>query len=101
MKRLFLFAIVLALFGGIAFMLRSGARLDSLPQLQDDSPVQTRAAFRDGIYLSGLAAERGEGPHVSEGRWSNQADRTLFVAGYRQGHDKGLAVRAAMVKRTR
>ncbi len=100
MRRLFLFAIVLALCAGIAFVLRSGPHQDFLPELQDDSPVQTRAAFRDGLYLGGLAAERGEAPHVSEGRWLNHADRTLFAAGYQQGYDRGLAVRAAMVNRT-
>ena len=79
MRRLFLFAIVLALCGGIGFMVRNAGRQDSVPIFQDTNPVQTRAAFRDGLYLGGLAAERGEEPHVSEGRWSNQADRTLFV----------------------
>ena len=101
MRRLFLFAIVLALCGGIGFMLRNAGRQDSVPIFQDTSPVQTRAAFRDGLYLGGRAAERGEEPHISEGRWSNQADRTLFAAGYQQGYDRGLAVRAAMVNRTR
>ena len=100
MRRLFLFAILLTLCGGVAFVLRSAARQDSFPKLHDNNPVQTRAAFRDGLYLGRLAAQRGEEPHISEGRWSNQADRTLFTAGYAQGYDEGIAVRAAVVNRT-
>lgn len=80
-------------------MLGNAGRQDSLPIFQD--PVQTRAAFRDGLYLGGRAAERGEEPHISEGRWSNWAHRALFAAGYQQGYDRGLAVRAAMVNRIR
>ena len=97
MRRLFLFAIMLTLCAGVAFMVRSAARGDSFPKLQDNNPVQTRAAFRDGLYLGGLAAQRGEEPHISEGRWSSPTDRTLFTAGYQQGYDRGIAVRAAVV----
>jgi hypothetical protein len=100
MRRLFLFAIALTLWAGVAFMLSSAARQDSFPKLPDNNQVQTRAAFRDGLYLGALAAQRGEEPHVSEGRWSNQADRTLFTAGYALGYDEGIAVRAAVVNGT-
>ena len=96
MGRQFLFAIVLTLCAGVAFMVRSPARRNSFPNLQDNNPVQTGAAFRDGLYLGGLAARRGEEPHISEGRWSNQADRTSFTAGYQQGYDEAIAVRAAV-----
>jgi hypothetical protein len=99
MRKVFLFAIALTLWAGVAFMLRRAARQDSFPRLHDNNPVQTRAAFRDGLYLGGLAAQRGEEPHISEGRWSNQADRILFTAGYAQGYDEGIAVRAAVVNR--
>jgi hypothetical protein len=99
MRKLFLFAIALTLWAGVAFMLPSAAR-HSFPKLHDNNQAQTRAAFRDGLYLGGLAAQRGEEPHVSEGRWSNQADRTLFTAGYAQGYDEGIAVRAAALNRT-
>jgi hypothetical protein len=100
MRKLFLFAIALTLWAGVAFMLPSTARQDSFPKLHDNNPVQTRAAFRDGLYLGGLAAQRGEEPNISEGHWSNPADRTLFTAGYAQGYDEGIAVRAAVVNRT-
>jgi hypothetical protein len=99
MRKVFLFAIALTLWAGVAFMLRLAARQDSFPRLHDNNPGQTRAAFRDGLYLGGLAAQCGEEPHISEGRWSNQADRILFTAGYAQGYDEGIAVRAAVVNR--
>lgn len=97
MRRLFLFAIVLTLCAGVAFVLRSAARQDSFPNLYDNDPVQMRAAFRDGLYLGGLAAKRGEEPRVSEGRWSDQTDRKLFIAGYQRGYDEAIAVRAAVI----
>jgi hypothetical protein len=98
MRRLFLFAIVLSLGVGVAFTLRSAAGQDSFPNLHN-SPDQTGAAFRDGLYQGELAAERGEEPHISDGRWSNQADRASFTAGYRQGYE-AVAVRAAVVSRS-
>jgi hypothetical protein len=62
--------------------------------------LATDAAFRDGLYLGGLAAKRGEEPRISEGRWSNQADRASFMSGYQQGYDDLIAVRAAIVNPT-
>jgi hypothetical protein len=96
MRRLFLFAIVLTLCAGLTFVLRSAVRRGSFPELHDNNPAQARAAFRDGLYLGGLAAKRGEEPHISEGRWSNQEDRALFTAGYQQGYEDVIAVRAAV-----
>src|SRR5258705_196533 len=84
---LFCFSIALTLWAGVAFMLRRAARKDSFPGLHDNNPAQTRAAFRDGLYLGRLAAQSGEEPHISEARGSNQADRILFTAGYAQGYD--------------
>jgi hypothetical protein len=100
MRRLFLVAIVLTLCAGVAFVLRSSAVRDSLPDLQDNRSVQTSAAFRDRLYLGGLAARRGEEPHISEGRWANQVDRSSFKAGYQQGYDEAIAVRGAVIDRT-
>jgi hypothetical protein len=100
MRRLFLFASVITLCAGVAFMVRNPARRDSLPNLHDNNPFWTGAAFRDGLYLGGLAARRGEESHISEGRWSNQADRSSFTAGYEQGYDEGIAVRASVINPT-
>jgi hypothetical protein len=100
MRRLFLFAIVLTLGAGVAFVLRSSAVRDPLLDVQNNRAVQTSAAFRDGLYLGGLAARHGEEPHFSEGRWANQVDRSSFKAGYQQEYDDAIAIRAAVVDRT-
>ncbi len=42
------------------------------------------AAFRDGVYQARLAAENGEKPHLSTGRWSKDSDRRAYVAAYQQ-----------------
>ena len=44
------------------------------------------AAFRDGVYLGGLAraAKRQMRPQI--GRWSSEKDRASFAAGYQQGY---------------
>ena len=60
----------------------------------------TNGAFRDGLYLGTLAAKRGEEPRIAEGRWSSQPDRASFTAGYQQGYDQLIPVRAAAVNRT-
>ena len=90
MRRLFLFAIALTLWAGVAFMLPSAARQDSFPKLHDNNLVQTRAAFRDGLYLGGLAAQRGEEPHISEGRWSTRQTASCLRLGMRKDMTKVL-----------
>jgi hypothetical protein len=44
----------------------------------------TNGAFRDGIYQARLDAQSGRRPHLTSGRWSNDADRASFVSGYEQ-----------------
>lgn len=44
------------------------------------------AAFRDGLFLARLDAEKGRKPRLLSGRWSTDADRRLFVAAYLQGY---------------
>lgn len=48
-------------------------------------------AFRDGLYLGKLAAERGQELRPPIGRWSTDRDRSLFTDGYRRGY-RSLAV---------
>ncbi len=98
MRKLFLVAIVVMLSAGV-FMLRTAAHQDSFRE-PHNSAVEADGAFRDGSYQGWLAARRGEEPHISEGRWSNQAERASFTAGYQQGYDEAVAVRAAVVDRT-
>ena len=55
------------------------------------SPNATSAAFRDGLHLGRLDGQSGRSPHVSIGRWSNEADRALFAVGYEAGYRNSLA----------
>jgi hypothetical protein len=54
-------------------------------------------AFRDGLYLGGLAAESGQAPRLAIGRWSADQDRSMFAAGYRRGYSESVASAAANV----
>jgi hypothetical protein len=44
------------------------------------------AAYRDGLYVGNLAAQRGEQRLAPVGRWATQIDRDAFLAGYEQSH---------------
>ena len=56
-----------------------------------DAQLAADGAFRDGLYLGKLAAERGRPLHPLTGRWSSDKDRASFVAGYRRGYNDSLA----------
>jgi hypothetical protein len=51
-------------------------------------------AYRDGIFVGHLAAQRGQASHPLVGRWSNERDRASFAAGYQRGYGQGAAERA-------
>ena len=42
------------------------------------------AAYRDGLYVGKLAAQRGEQRLAPVGRWATQSDREAFMDGYEQ-----------------
>jgi hypothetical protein len=44
------------------------------------------AAYRDGLYVGKLAAQRGGQRLAPVGRWSTQNDREAFLAGYEQSN---------------
>jgi hypothetical protein len=46
------------------------------------------AAYRDGLYVGKLAAQRGEQRLAPVGRWSAQSDREAFLAGYEQSNSE-------------
>ena len=60
-----------------------------------NAPLAADAPFRDGLYVGELAARAGRPQHAPVGRWSNQADRARFAAGYRLGYHDSLAALAA------
>jgi hypothetical protein len=49
-------------------------------------------AFRDGLYLGRLTAESGRPFHAPVARWSSEKDRASFVAGYRSGYVRSIAI---------
>ena len=89
MKSLFWFALVVALGMGTASMLRADHH-NHLPVLNQAVAQITNAAFRDGLYLGRLAAERSAEPHVASGRWATSEDRSSFTAGYQRGYSEFL-----------
>jgi len=93
MKTLALFALATALGIGTASLLRTDH-----PASSNQTVAQAiDGAFRDGMYLGKLAAERGEGSHVAIGRWATPKDRSSFATGYQQGYNEFLASRAGSV----
>jgi hypothetical protein len=58
-----------------------------------DEPMIT-AAYRDGLFLGSLAAQRRDLPHLSVGRWGTDHDRALFTAGYQQAYPQAVVAAA-------
>lgn len=89
MSRLSSGALVIAVCLGAAAMLASSREPVSESGATDVHQA-TEGAFRDGLYLGKLAAERGQPSHVCRGRWSREKDRALFAEGYQQGYSASL-----------
>jgi hypothetical protein len=85
MKTRMLFASLIALGMGTASLLRTGRHNQSFIASQAVAQT-TSAAFRDGLYLGRLAAERGAESHIASGRWATPEDRAAFTAGYQHGY---------------
>jgi len=92
MKILSIFTIVIAMCLCTATMIQSGRSRDERQSSGVDASQVTSAPFRDGLYLGKLAAERGSNSHISRGRWSTEADRASFTAGFQQGYHNRLAL---------
>jgi len=92
MKTFSLFALVVVLGIGTASLLRT----DQNNRVSSPSETAAQAsdgAFRDGLYLGTLAAQRGAESHIAVGRWAASQDRSSFTAGYQQGYSDFLASR--------
>lgn len=100
MKRLSLFASVIALGMGTASLLRGDRRVAYF-SANDNVAQATNGAFRDGLYLGRLAAERGIAPRVARGRWATAEDQASFTAGYERGYKDVVANRAMSDKPVR
>jgi hypothetical protein len=91
MKAFSLFLLVAALGMGTASVLRIGQLQHLVNPNAAASAQSSDGAFRDGLYLGRLAAERGAEPHLAIGRWAFPEDRASFTAGYQQGYSEFLA----------
>jgi hypothetical protein len=97
MKRLSLFASVLALGVGTASLSTSRHHRFAVP---DEAVAQAAdGAFRDGLFLGRLAAENGHAPLIASGRWATEKDRLSFTTGYQRGYSEFLASRTSLVAR--
>jgi hypothetical protein len=79
-KKLLLAAVLLGLIFAVLLGALSYSRTDNA-----SSKMPVNGAFRDGLYQAKLDAQPGRTPRFMTGRWSSDADRTAFLAGYRQG----------------
>ncbi len=95
MKTLSLSTIVIALCLSAAAMIQSGHRSNASQNSSVEARQVTSGPFRDGLYIGKLAAERGGESHISSGRWATEANRASFKAGFQQGYQDGLVLRAS------
>jgi hypothetical protein len=94
MKTFSVFTLMVAIGMGTALMLLT-TQGHQFTKPNGTAAQTTDGAFRDGLYLGTLAAERGAAPHVAIGRWATAEDRMSFTAGYQQGYNEFLASRVA------
>jgi hypothetical protein len=85
MYRLSTFATALAICLGTTAVLNSGNSITK-PTRNVEASFAADGAFRDGLYLGKLTADRGQAFRPGIGRWSSQQDRAMFTAGYRRGY---------------
>ena len=90
MSKLSTYALAIAVSLGTTAMLDNSQR-----SIKADASTEARlaadGAFRDGMYLGKLAAERGRPLRPAIARWSTEQDRATFTAGYRRGYNETLA----------
>src|SRR5450631_3035622 len=90
MGKLLTFTLAIVVCLGTTATLASHDRAVRLSQ-KANAPLAADAAFRDGLYVGKLAAEAGRPLHAPAGRWSSDADRASFVAGFQRGYNETLA----------
>ena len=79
MKSLLVYVPTIIISGALAAILAMSAVHGS--QI-DAGSLNADAAFRDGVFMGHLDADRGRKPHLACGRWRTDADRRSFVSGY-------------------
>jgi hypothetical protein len=73
---------------GLALGLALGIFVRTPTVTNHDSARITDAAFRDGAFVASLDAQNGRKPHLMSGRWSDNADRAMFIVGYEQTYQQ-------------
>jgi hypothetical protein len=82
-KRVFWFVVAL----GLSFASGLFVGGSSHPSAPAENPaLASNAAYRDGLYQAKLDAREGRKPHFAVGRWSTEAARTSYIAGYQDGY---------------
>jgi hypothetical protein len=96
MKKLSVWTLMLAVLAGAAVVVKTKS-ITNMSQASINDARSTSVAFRDGMYLGKLAAQKGEPQHIAVARWAFDADRESFAAGYTQGYSANL-LQAGVVK---
>lgn len=60
------------------------------PGRSPESQLALDGAYRDGLYIGKLAAERGRESRPPIGRWVGEKDRAAFLAGYEHAYNAGI-----------
>jgi hypothetical protein len=98
MYRLSTVATAIALCLGMTAMLNN-SKYVTTPIRNVEASFAADGAFRDGLYLGKLTADRGQPFRPAIGRWSSQQDRAMFTAGYRRGYREVVANAQAHAER--
>jgi hypothetical protein len=89
MKRYSTWIAALVIFGAAAGIAKERivmAERGMSEQRETRNQQVSSAAFRDGLYMGKLAAERGDSAHIATARWATEADRTQFATAYQQSY---------------
>jgi hypothetical protein len=81
MKKQLMLTLTLLLFAATLLVTGVAAHI---PEISTSTAQATNAAFRDGMFQGKLDIQNGNKLHLGSGRWSADADRTSFIAGYHQ-----------------
>jgi hypothetical protein len=90
MHRLSSFATAIAICLGTTAVLNNSKPVTK-PARSVEAIFALDGAFRDGLYLGKLTADRGQPFRPGIGRWSSEQDRAMFTAGYRRGYREVMA----------
>lgn len=90
MTRLLSYALAIAVGLGTSAVLAIGNH-NMKPSASAEAGLSADGAFRDGLYLGKLAAQRGQSLRPAIGRWSTEHDRSAFTAGYLHGYNDTVA----------